>query len=468
MIARIMQHEARVMAADRTLWCLAALLAIVVVYGLYNGISWVQLQQKTLTSATQEERSRFAKLREQVGVPGEAMGLGALEVGRSSGSRYAALPPGSLAALVVGQSDLLPSSIQVTTEGRASLNGTDEIENPTHLLTGRFDLGFVIIVLYPLAILALSFDLLSDEKERGTLALLLSQPVLLRDLVVGKVLMRGLLITGLAITISLVGLIASGGLSEPGQIARAGLWLTLVVSYGAFWFATAITINALGKGSASNALILAGLWLAFVAVVPALVNVLVKVSYPVPSRVELVQALRAASDVAQADGSRLKARYFEDHPELAGESVDLDEYAIQALAVQDAIEKSVSEVQVRFENQLRRQQSMVDRLRFLSPSIVTFEALQDVAGTGSTRFHSFMDQVKIFHDSYRGFFRPRILRAESISLRDIDSIPAFTFREEPLTNVAGRVAVGLVGLLVPSLAVGGFGLWALPRYPIVG
>ena len=71
---------------------------------------------------------------------------------------------------------------------------TTEIENPNRLLAGRFDLAFVIVFLYPLLILTLSYNMLSAEQEQGTLALTLSQPVSLRTLVSGKVLLRALVL----------------------------------------------------------------------------------------------------------------------------------------------------------------------------------------------------------------------------------------------------------------------------------
>jgi ABC-2 type transport system permease protein len=111
---------------------------------------------------------------------------------------------------------------------------------------------------------------------------------------------------------------------------------------------------------------------------------------------------------------------------------------------------------------------MVDRLRFLSPAIVASEALQDVAGTGAARSRHFEAQVEAFHQTYRAFFRPRILRSEPIGPGDLDAIPSFSFREEPLARVAGRVALGLAGLVVPALVVGAAGRAALARYPIVG
>ena len=55
------------------------------------------------------------------------------------------MPPGSLAALSIGQSDLLPYYFRMTTEARENVTSGAELENPQRLLTGRFDLAFVLI-----------------------------------------------------------------------------------------------------------------------------------------------------------------------------------------------------------------------------------------------------------------------------------------------------------------------------------
>jgi ABC-2 type transport system permease protein len=66
----------------------------------------------------------------------------------------------------------------------------------------------------------------------------------------------------------------------------------------------AAAVAALGKPSATNAMILAGAWLGLVVLVPSLLNMGPTTAYPVPSRVEMIQATRTASDDANAEGSR--------------------------------------------------------------------------------------------------------------------------------------------------------------------
>jgi ABC-2 type transport system permease protein len=130
---------------------------------------------------------------------------------------------------------------------------------------------------------------------------------------------------------SLVGVLLSGvDLGAEGVVTRFLMWTGVVAAYGAFWFALAVGVNALGKSSAANALALAGMWLGFVLVIPSLLNVVVKTIHPVPSRVDMIQAMRVASDDVTQQRSKLMAKYLEDHPELVGASQDSMADAIRA------------------------------------------------------------------------------------------------------------------------------------------
>ena len=455
----MIKHEARQLAADRTLLGALGVLVLVVGYGVSNGAAWAATQRRVLAEAGREDEARLTALRSQVAAAGEDHGVAADQVGQAAGVRHAGMPPGPLAPLVVGQGDLYPNHVLITTVSRPSTAGEDEIENPTHLLSGRFDLGFVVVSLYPLVILALGYNLLSAEKEGGTLLLILAQPVRLSTLVLAKVVARGMAAFGLSVALALAGFALAGGDLSDGWAVRLGLWVAVVAAYGAFWFALAVAVNALGGGSAWNALALAGTWLLVVAIIPALANVVVRSAYPVPSRVELTQAIRSASDHARAEGPQLGANFLEAHPELATGEGEAQEFSIQSLAVQEATEAGVAGVLARFESQLAHQQALVDRFRFASPAIAAFEALQDVAGTGPARYRHFAAQVEAFRGRWRDFFRPRVVRGEPIRAGDLDLLPAFAYGEEPLLGVAGRVALGLVGLVVPAAVVGLGGVW---------
>jgi ABC-2 type transport system permease protein len=473
-----MKHEWRSLRADRTLWVIVPLFALIIGYGVYNGVSWMRFQRATLAAAGDEERERYAQARREI-VEIEKSGkevspfsdprLPSVAGGRS-GLRYAQLPPAPLAALSIGQSDLYPYYFKVSRQSIQTFTTHDEIENPTNLLAGRFDLAFVVIYLFPLLILALSYNLISAEREQGTLAMMMSQPVALRSFVAGKVGMRAVVVLLLAIGFSTAGFLLGGvKLTAEGAWWRLLLWIGIVAAYGAFWFALAVAVNAFGRSSATNALMLAGLWLVFVLLVPSLLNVAVTSVYPVPSRVEMIQATRRASAEATAKGSRLLAKYFEDHPELtAGGKADPADFYTRSIVMQEETERLVQPVIDHFDSQVIGQQSLVDRFRFFSPAIVIQAALNDIAGTSAARYRHFLTLVADFHQEWKSYFNPRIVQKARFGAGDYDRFPSFAFREEPSGAVARRVAVGFIGLLLPALIIGWLALRALRRYPLVG
>lgn len=478
MLTRIIRHEWRNLVADKTLWVVVALFAAVIGYGVYNGAAWVNFQQQSIKAATGEEEKRLAALKAEIVAieqgtkkPGQFTDpRSPARAGGGLGARYAVMPPAALAPLAVGQSDLYPYYFQVTTRSKQTFLNNEEIENPTNLLAGRFDLAFVVIYLYPLLILAVSYNILSAEREQGTLAMLLSQPVALRQFVLGKVALRALVVLLPALGFSLIGFFASRAELTASALLRLALWAAVVAAYGAFWFALASLVSAWGKSSATNALALAGLWLVFVLIIPALVNVTATTLYPVPSRVEMVQAMRRASKEAAARGSQLLAKYYEDHPELvpAGASPDMNDFFVRSIAVQDDVEQQIQPVLAQFDEQLFRQQRLVDRFRFLSPAILTQSALNDVAGTGPDRYRHFLRLVDDYHQSWLAFFRPRIVRKTQLTAADYEQMPRFTFVEEPTAAVARRVLVGWAGLFIPAVLIGFLAMAALRRYSPAG
>lgn len=477
MLRRILHHEWRSLTADAALGVIVGVFALAIGYGVWNGSRWVAFQQSALASAAVEEATRYDGLKAQVAriAAGEekvspfADPRNPANVGGRLGPRYATLPPGPLAPLAIGQSDLLPYYFRITTDSRENIVATTEIENPQRLLVGRFDLAFVIVFLFPLLILAITYNMVSSEQEQGTLALALSQPVSLATLVTGKVLLRALLLVGLVVVFSAVALVATGtSLAAPGVAVRLLLWVAAVAAYGAFWFALAIFVASLGRNSATNATILAGAWLALVVVLPSLFNMAVTTLYPVPSRVEMVQAMRVASDEANAEGAKLLAGYYEDHPELAvgGAEQAMTDFNVIRVAVNDDVERRVRPVVDRYDQQIARQQATVERLRFLSPAVLMQDALNDVAGSGVPRHRRFMDQVAAYHAEWRGFFTPLIFRKAAVT--DFDATPRFAFAEESAGEVAGRVLLAIVGLALPAALLGWIGLGRLRRYPVVG
>jgi ABC-2 type transport system permease protein len=446
--------ERRNLLRDRAVWAVLIGFSVLVTYAAIGGATYARAERVEIALAKTEQDARLAALRQEVvDLQNGAAVRHATDprepsiVGRELGRRALSLPPSPLGAVSVGQRDLLPHTIWVTTEARLADTGADDAGSLSRKVTGVFDLAFVLVFLLPVVVIALSFDLLAAERERGTLALVLSQPVSLSAFVGGKAALRGAVLLVVVLFAALVVPFAFGG-GFVGDAAAVSvlLYVALLVIYTAFWFCLSLCVNAFGTSSAGNALSLVSVWLVLVVVVPGLASIAVDTLYPSPSRVELVNRAREVAREVEAEASALSG----DHgapAEAAGAT------AGRAARVQTELENRVLPVMDAFAAQLARQQRLVDRLRFLSPSIVTYEGLNDVAGSGVTRHQHFSAAVERYHAEYKRFFFERLEQNRKLTLADYDQMPSFEYREAPVTELARRVGLGLLGLLVPALAL---------------
>ena len=463
----VIRNEWRLLMADRPLRIALGLFALLLVYALANGVVWTRFQESTVEVAQAGNVERALAIEQELtdiengAEPASRFSDPRLPnvLGGARGRHTAVLTPGPLTALAVGQSDLLPYYYDVniyTNESSFHQNG--EVESPLNLMVGRFDLAFVVVYLLPLLVLALSFNVLSEEREQGTLALTLSQPVSARGVVAAKLAFRALLVVGMVLAVSLAGILVAGDMGDSGRVL---LWCAAVVAYALFWFVLAAWVNSLRRSSAWNATVLVGAWLVLVVVLPAAINIAAGLLHPLPSRVQMVTAQREASNEAVNQRSELLARYLEDHPEMA-EGVVADEPGLGALAwaATDAVNRRLEEVTEEHDARRAEQIALVRRYRFLSPALLAQEVLIDAAGTGDARFAAFQSQVRVFAERWRDFFVPAILASEQMDAGVLSDVPQFRLSDEAAGDVARRagvplaVLIGLLGLVGAGAGVG--------------
>jgi ABC-2 type transport system permease protein len=495
MFRDLLRHEWRMLGRERAFWVLAGLLLVLIGAAASTGRSWVGQQRAAIAAIEEHDARLYARLAEQVrrldarGQGPDARPLAGMawylldttgdpppaphldprrpEAAGSEwvAARHAVLPPEPFGVLAIGQSDLYPSYARVTIRTRPAMVNGDEIENPLTLLSGRLDLAFVLVFCWPLIALPLLYDLLSRERDDQTLPLVLAQPVSLRAVLFAKALIRGGALTGLTLIGTLGALAAMGAIVDTETLARAATLAAGVLAHALLWVGVAVAINAAGWRSARNAMAFAGIWLAWVFAVPALLNVAVSSVAPVPSRVELVTAMRDAVNAAGGDVGRLMATYYEEHPELAPPATTPERNAVRAIALQEAAERRAEPVVRAFDARVGAQRELASRLAWVSPAILMQGALNELAGTSTARYERFASQLDAHHASWRAFFHPRIYARQTLTAADYTRLPRFTYQPESTARVIARagVSLGLVG--AAGIALFALGVRGLRRYP---
>ena len=186
--------------------------------------------------------------------------------------------PSNISAISIGQSDVNPILQTVTIRGLEGQKYDTDFENPSLLMSGNLDLGFVIIYLFPLVLIAMTFNLYSEEKELGTWRILTAQTSRRLGFLLRKLMVR--LVVVFTIFIFLM-LMASIILQIKMDQKFLAIFLQSIL-YILFWSALCLWIISLLKASSFNALALISIWVVLTILIPAIVNNYVLNRYQVP------------------------------------------------------------------------------------------------------------------------------------------------------------------------------------------
>jgi ABC-type transport system involved in multi-copper enzyme maturation permease subunit len=202
-----------------------------------------------------------------------------------------AIPPNPLSVFVKGRDELMGRSFRYTST--RMIAGTNPAEDQAAGFIPTPDLLFVITVVMTLVALFFSFDLISGEREAGTLQLVLSNAISRDVVILGKTLAALVCILIPFIGSVLLGVIllmsdASVPLSLP-HLGRLGLLLLVSVSLICWFLFLGTCASIVFSRSATSLTALLFLWTILVFGTPNLSPLVAERLVGVPSREFLLQ-----------------------------------------------------------------------------------------------------------------------------------------------------------------------------------
>jgi len=443
----------------RSNWLLLLSICLIFIFGFatYNGTEKVEEREAIIAFAkaeTQENETVLIKTLDsleqglEVSLPSYRLPTDPIIVGKDF-PQVAAMPAGDFAFLATGQSDLFSHYKKPVTYGGRMIEDFTEMTSPVQLLFGSFDLGFVIVFLLPLLIIALSYNVLSAEKESGTLRLLAAQPIGIRNWVLQKLLIRFFLLS-VHVLVSLTVVLLVFGTNPFGNLGGLLSLYGLVIGYMLFWFALAFLVNLWVGSSAKNALAMLGLWIGFVLLVPSILNQMGTALYPMPSRTLMINDLRAMkADVVQRQDEILDG-FLRDHPEYAiNDTTQTRNFWHSYITSLNLLREEAKPIIDNYDRQLKNQQDWVNTYKWLSPSVTLQEALNKLAGNASSDYENYRKQVLLFSEEWRDHFSPFLYNNTAFAKADVANLPTFEYKKSEYRSLAPLVllliATGLFG-----------------------
>ncbi|WP_028296834.1 DUF3526 domain-containing protein [Olivibacter sitiensis] len=242
--------------------------------------------------------------------------------------------PSPLMPFSIGQAEQFGYYKEVT-NGSSTFDAdlSEEIANPERLAIGTLDFSFVILYLLPVLAIILLFNIGGLEKDLGFDRLIRVNHSSSRKWLLARFGFYFLLLTGTLLLLMLIYATITGALS--------GTFITLyllIVLYTLLWFAAFYFINLNGKGSASQAIKMASLWLLFCVVIPGGIHQLASLKYPGSYMTDYLDASRDETyKLYRLSADTVKQRLLAAYPDLTE-----TQYAKDTLANEGIIGNSAS------------------------------------------------------------------------------------------------------------------------------
>lgn len=398
----------------------------------------------------------------------------------------AAYPPGDWRPVyMTAENPILlqmpPAPAQAIAQGVSGLGGTWAIPVGYHLrelegrkadlsplgtLLGGLDLAGLVAVVGALAALALGYDAVSGERERGTLALHFANPVGRRTFLLGKVL-GSLLALGVALGVPLAmgacALFAVGAIPiGPNELARVGLFLLLSLGYLALWCVLAVGVSAAVRSSATSFVALAAVWLVLAVAVPKVALAVADRAHPMPAAMALEQRLAKALDESK-DYYRAELGRWQ---ETYGRRPDAREGARLKLAYYDHHYRKVQAIVSEYDATAARWYGLFEALSAASPTFAYQLATWRLADTDATRHRDFLAACNRYLEDLKYQAEERVIQGK-MGPPAYAELPRLGFVERPITDPARHGLVYLLLTLGEMLVGLAFAMLAFRRAPVL-
>lgn len=356
-----------------------------------------------------------------------------------------------LSGLAIGDRDKRVPAQLVNIRNLEEQKNTQELLNPYYQLLGNMDLSFVIIYLFPLFIIGIGFNLLSEEKESGTWLLVQSQSNNGKDLIRSKVMIR---YASVLIVLTALLIVALIYLQIPLDTYFILFSITGIL-YLTFWFCVVWLITGLRKSSSDNALILLSLWIALTIIMPGAANNLISKLYPIPEAYNTtIQSREGYHSKWDLPKQPTIDKFKKHYPQFISYSHPTDQsfswfwyYAMQQMGDDEARE-AVQAMQ----NKLIKRSRLSKLIGYVIPSVHTQLTMNSLAKSDLNNYRLYIDALTRFHEDKRLYFYPKIFDNVPIADEDWSSFRLSIFNDTRKPNTSCIIPVTLLICIIMLIA----------------
>lgn len=372
----------------------------------------------------------------------------------SKDGTYVNRKPLVLAALFRGISTHSAVSVRLVNDAHPEpIEAIDD--NPFSAMFPTVDLTFIVGIMMSLLAILFTYDVVCGERERGTLALIASNPLPRWMLIFGKWLGVYLSLILPCLTGLLVGLLIIS--THPQIQLTASDWgafgwiIISILLYLACFFALGVLISSLTSRSSTSILTLLFLWTLAVFVVPNVSPDISKVVSPIPSSITHTREMKLQE-------KELHRQRREAHDELALELIEKrltqgPGFVEIEKSFNDTQRKIFSRITADYRRAVQRQEQAAATIATLSPYACFAFLVTQLAATDPESEARFIASAERFHfDEYYPD------GTSWVSKPEWDEKPVFSYTELGTSNLVqtSTTPLALLILFTTLFLMGGY------------
>ena len=349
---------------------------------------------------------------------------------------------------------------------------------------GKFDLAFIIQMIISLIVLLFASDLVSGEKESGTLRGILSNSIPRDSLLMGKI-FGGFFASWLPLIIALLcGIILLSltpfPLFQAPVMARIIFVFVLTSVFVLIYFNIGIMISASSARARTSLAVILLAWIFLQLIVPKFSDMVAAVVYPIRTETVVSMQKSLITNTLEQEKAKLLGQQWEkifgqgyqptSQPGPPPKKAEWDVFKKETDGkYQENKIKRIRDIEDTYRREKQTQQSIAGKISLISPSASFTRILTDLCGTGEIDKDKYTEAVKAFQQTLDVQLYSHVDRTTLIlpgggtssmsnigDFPDLKSLPAFSIGKSTLSEVFGNNLGSLISLafwLVAPFAV---------------
>jgi ABC-2 type transport system permease protein len=336
-------------------------------------------------------------------------------------------------SLAIGQRDVNPSIQSVTIRGLEGQKYDAELNNPNNLLSGNLDFSFVLIYIFPLLIIAFTYNILSEEKESGTWKIVVTQTENVFLYILKLFYIRVLIVIAILTALLFFAVLFLNIPLDQSFFAFLGLGILYLL----FWFSISFYIVSLQKNSNFNAVILLTIWLFLIIILPATINTYIVNKYPVPEALELTLKQRNAyHEKWDMDKKITMDQFYNHYPQFKKYPLPAEEFSwLWYYAMQQAGDDESAQQSKELMSKLEQRNKASQFIAQFIPTLHAQIQLNEIAKADLGNQLLYLKETQQFHEKLRLYFYPKIFENANVDKENWSEFKVETFEDSSVINI---------------------------------